>query len=242
MNPKDTKVHIDAQILKLLFFRYKDVVIPSVITIIVWLLFFQFVIPQIQNIFTLKDQVAASEGTLATLSENYNTIASFDSTSLQNLTGIANTALPSVKDFAGILNTISLSAAASQVILSDYTFSLGDLNNITGINGNQSVTVTLTVKGNTAQIQAFLISLSKAVPLSEVTSVTIDRDTAAITTNFFFSALPKITFVPTNPLPVITNEQKSLLTSLASNTSQVNTTIVTPTPQLSTATSSSSSK
>lgn len=240
MNPK---VHIDAEIIKLLFFRYKDFVLSLGIAIISWLLFFQFVVPQIQNFLSVKDAIQANEQTLAVLSSNYNTIAAIDDTNMQQLTQTANAALPSSKDFAGILNTISFSAAASGVVVNDYSFAIGDLNSTTAqTQSDQLVSIALTLKGDTGQIKAFLLSLAQQMPLSEVTSVTLNGQSAGVTVNFFFSSLPKISFIDTNPLPPLTPAEKTLLQNLVQNAGTViSSPAASPSVQLSPAQNSSAS-
>lgn len=235
----NNKVHIDAEILKLLYFKYKAYGIPIIGFLFIWIIFFQFVLPQIQNFFITKDEVTASEQTLATLTQNYNLIALQNEDEEKKYLAIATAALPQEKDFAGILTAISAAAGESGVIVNDYSFQIGDINSIIqkGKPDNQTVQISLTIKGSMDQTKDFLTALAAQFPLSEISSITMTSDgTAAITANFFYVPAQKVPFVDTNPLVVISAEQKKVLDTLSHNaTTQISLSavhIATPTPQL----------
>lgn len=208
MNPK---VHVDAEVIKIIYLKYKEYLWPLCLFIISWFVFLQFAIPQIQSFLATKDEVAASEQTLATITQNYNTLISLNNNDLKQNTTIATQALPITKDFAGVLTGISNAAGLSGVVVSDYSFAVGDINGLKLVK-DQTIKVTLNLQGNTEQIKKFLTSLQNLTPLSEVTEVNILGDTSAqITANFYYSTLPKITFIDTNPLPQLAASQKQLL-------------------------------
>lgn len=216
----NNKKHIDADIIKLLYYKYRDYVIPIAVFCLSWFVFFQFAIPQIQNFFANKDAVDANEQTLAVLTQNYNLISLQNDNELTNLLDTANHALPATKDFAGILNAISAASATSGVVVNDYSFQIGSINGITAPSGtgNQSVQLSLTIKGSINETKEFLSALSKQLPLSEITSVNISNGaTAAITANFFFADATKATFVPTSSLVVLSPSQKKILQDLGKN-------------------------
>ncbi len=212
----NNKIHIDSEIIKLLYFKYKAYGLPLVGLFVSWLIFFQFVIPQVQNVLTVKDQVATSEETLAVLTQNYNTISSMKDDDLTSSLAIASRALPPVKDFAGILDAISTAAGASGVSVNDYSFQPGNISTVGESLGTaQTIQLTLTINANIDKTKQFLTQLSNQLPLSEVVSVSIlQLGTAQVTTNFFFSPPTNPSFVETSPLPVITSSQKQLLQQL----------------------------
>lgn len=248
----NNKAHIDLEIIRIIYLKYKEYLLPVIFFIISWGFFIQFVIPEIQNFLVARDQVTTSEQTVAVITQNYNTLASLNDDDLRSLLNTANHALPQIKDFAGILDTISTAAGSSGVTLNDYSFQIGDINSTDNPSGaaNQTVQITLTLKGDVDQVKKFIQVLSQQLPLSAVTNVSITSASSAnITASFFYSPLPRLTFVDTSPLRVISAQQRKLLQDLAKNQTgndslpNMQTTIIsgaTPTPQLSPAAISSS--
>jgi len=216
----NNKAHLDVDVIKIIYYKYQVYVVPVIAFVVSWFIFFQFVMPQVNNFLTVKDQVAVSEQTLAVMTQNYNTLVSLNTAELATDTSIVNQALPQVKDFAGILNAISAAAAASGVSVNDYSFQIGDINSIIQASNTnaQTVQLALTIVGNIAQTKEFLKSLSLQLPLSEAVLVSITGKTgAAITANFYYSVASKKTFIDTNPLPVLNSVQKKLLHDLVGN-------------------------
>lgn len=237
-------VHIDINIIKIIYFRYKDYLLPCIFFIGSWAIFIFFVLPQIQNFLQVQQEVTASEQTLATLTQNYNTLVTLPTSDIQKYVAIANQAVPQVKDFAGILNAISTAAGVSGVTVNDYSFQVGDLTSgaLPAIGNNQTVQISLTIKGDVPATKQFVIALSRTLPLSEVTSINLTANSStAIGANFFFSPLPKISFIDTSPLRVLSAADKKTLDTLATQSlGVVSTTLVAsspatviPTPQVS---------
>lgn len=217
------KIQVDSAVLRILYFRYKSYILPVIIFVVSWIAFFQFVLPQVQMFLAQKDQIAANEQTLAVLSQNYNTVVSFNDTSLQQLLDTANQALPPTKDFAGILTAISNAAGIAGVTVNDYSFNVGALSGTTLVTPGieQTITIDLTIDGNLAQAKEFIQALSGQLPLSQVTSLTQEStDATAISANFYYNPLPKFIVNGTTPLPIISTTQKQLLEKLAGNGGQ----------------------
>lgn len=238
------KIHIDQEIVKILYIKYKRYILPIVAISMSIYIFFQFVIPQIQNFLVVKDEVNANEQILASLTQNYNTIVSIPDTDIDTQLAAANRALPNVKDFAGILTAIAMAAGNSGVAVNDYSFQVGDINSVSQAGQkNQTIQLSLSIKADIDKTKQFLTALSNQLPLSEIAGVTMTgTTTAAITINFFYSPPPKITFVDTNPLPVLTGVQKKLLAGFTKNiTSQSSSPVVTLPPQLQKSPNSSTS-
>jgi len=214
----NNKVSIDFEVIKLLYFKYRAYIFPILGISISWALIFMFVIPQFQIFLATKDQVAASEQTLASLTQNYNTLITINDSDLKSQSSIVNKALPKEKDFAGILNAISFTSAASGATLQDYSFQLGQLNGSGTFNGN-TTQISLVIKGDLNLAKSFMITLSNTLPISEVTSFNESSgQTASIVANFFSTPTSNINFVDTNPLPILSSDQKNLLSKLMQNT------------------------
>lgn len=247
----NNKAHIDLDIIKLLYFKYRAFTLPLVVIFISLYVFFQFVIPQIQNFLSVKDEVAASEQTLAVLTQNYNALASLNVNDLQSSLDTATQAVPQVKDFAGILNAISTAAGLSGVTVNDYSFQIGDINNITDPStANQTIQISLTIQGDLEQTKKFVDALSKQFPLSEVTSLSVGgANSTVISASFYYATPPKLIFNDTSPLPILSVSQKKILSDLEKNAFGVGVSdiastgarLVLPTPQVSSVPASSSS-
>lgn len=211
------KIYVDLEVLKILYLKYRDYFLPAIAIILSWYLFIQIVVPKIQNFLTTKDIVLTDEQTLTVLTQNYNTIAQLDKNEEDKFLTIANKALPPQKDFAGILNAVSAAAVNSSVVVNDYSFPIGDINAINSVGKpNQSIQVTLVIKGDTNHTKAFISSLSKTLPLSEIVSLNVvEETTSTITANFFYVPLSRVNFVDTNSLPTLNQAQKKLLNDLA---------------------------
>ena len=217
------KIQVDNAVLRILYFKYKSYLLPVIVFVLSWIAFSQLVFPQVQTFLAQKDQIAANEQTLAVLSQNYNTVVSFNDTSLQQLLDTANQALPSTKDFAGILTAISNAAGVAGVTVNDYSFNVGALNGIALVTPGieQNITIELTIDGNLAQAKEFIQALSNQLPISQVTSLTQESTSAtAISAEFYYNPLPKFVVNGTTPLPIISVAQKQLLEKLAENGGQ----------------------
>lgn len=214
----NNKVQVNQTLLRILYYRYRDYVIPGIIFITTWLLFFIIVFPQIQSFLAQKDVAAANEQTLAVMTQNYNIIANVDTTQLQKQLDIATTALPVAKDFAGILTAVSNAAGQSGVILNDYTFQIGSLSSKSTKQDESEVKITLTVNANLDQTKRFLMALSNQFPLSETTDISIlSNNIAEINASFFYNALPTISFDPGTPIVPLNSTEKAMLTTLKTN-------------------------
>lgn len=227
------KVQIDQTVLRILYYKYKEYVIPGIVFFVSWAIFIIFVFPQIQNFFVQKDAVVVNEQTLAVMTQNYNIVAGSDTTQLQNELTIANAALPSAKDFAGILNAISTAAGQSSVTVNDYTFQIGALTGKPTRQDESEVKINLTLNATLDQTKRFLVALSNQFPLSEVTNVSIfSNQTSGIDASFFYNALPNTPFDPGTPITSLTTVQKNMLNVLGKNQTLLPTVTITPSVSL----------
>lgn len=219
MNPK---VHVDREIVALLYQKYKSYLLPMLFFAVSWIVFFVYVFPSLQQFFALRDQITASEETIAQMQQNYNTLLQMDNTKLTGQLAIANAALPAEPDYAGILTTISNATGQSGVTLNDYSFQVGNLTTGTpGSSGNQTVQLSLSLQGDIGTLKKFMTALSQSLPLSEIAQIAITSPTTAnVSANFFYIPENKPLFNPANPLPVLTATQENLLGTLSSENGQ----------------------
>lgn len=241
------KMQVDINVLRILYYRYREFILPIIVTFVCWVIFFQFGFPQIQTFLTEKDQISTSEQTLAVMSQNYNTVASFPDMSLQSLLDTANQALPSTKDFVGILTAISNAAGIAGVTVNDYSFNVGDLSSAAPVvaGPGQTITIGLSINGNLDKTKQFIQALSNQLPLSEVTSLTVEANSlTSINARFYYQPIPPLALNAMVPIQMLSATQKQLLGKLSKNTIGVSpvgsqSAIVLPSPSLVQASSSS---
>lgn len=224
------KIHIDANVVRLLFYKYRSILLPILAIIISWGIFLEYGIPQIENFLSSQSQVQASEQTLAVMTQNYNTITQMNDASLTHLLNVANQALPTTKDYTAILNDISLAVGKTGVSLSDYSFNVGDISDTVVSKTGSSISLSLSIVGTVDQIKNFISILSQQFPLSDIASVSLGGGGTTIPVKFFYSPAQSPTVVNTSPLPVLSASQKTFLSDLEKNAGG---TVISPTPELS---------
>lgn len=234
---------------KFYYFRYKDTPYYSLaiffVTIFVCiLLIISIIIPQVENWFSIRNEVIALQDKIRRINQNINILNSIDTQNTQAQLQIATAALPADKDFAPIVNAISDSALKSGAVLEDYTFQTGSMeqsriqvNNI--INKNNAKTtfttsVTVTLNGDLSRVKKFITNLENKLPLSGITKINNTKEYTIVNIDFYQKQYPKITVKEDELIIPINAEQNELIGKLS-------TWQVTPLIQTSTSQSSSNS-
>lgn len=216
----NTKVSLDQLMLKALYYRYKAFIVPVTTIAVCLILFLTVIIPQIQAFFAMRDQIEGDGAKLATLQKNLTTVSSLDDTKLDTYLTIASNALPTDKDFAGVLSAISSAAATAGSILGDYNFQIGDLvdTNVKGANSQLPLQLSITIKGNLDTGRRFIEALKQQLPLSDVTSISVNSNgTVSLAIVFYYAPLPKIVFDDSLPLTTLTSKDEETLNLLNIN-------------------------
>ena len=182
--------------LTLLYYRYKDSPVVAfffivLIVVIAILLIIKMVIPQLQNWFSIREEVSASRERIQTLSANKVFVESVSSSDIENNLKLVAASFPFEKDFPGVLNAISSSAVESGAILDDYSFEVGNLSTKSAeLNKETSLSVQLQLQGTLDVLDSFLNEIYKRVPLSEVVSVEYNEGNAKVSIVFYYKILP----------------------------------------------------
>lgn len=200
-----------------LYYHNKNNIFPLLIIIICLFLFLQFILPQIQELSLIKTQESAIRGRINSLQTKYNLIQSFDDSNLEaNFQTVSDT-LPPYKNYAGIINGVSRTAAVSGISLSDFSFSVGDLSTKSAIlSAPPSISISLSLKGNLAATKRFIQNLSKESPLSEVVSIQANDSGATINTLFYYKPFPPLQFNSDIPIQPLSEQNYTLLNTLSS--------------------------
>lgn len=217
LNSDIKKVNIDASTLTVLYKHYKEFLLPVGIIIISILLFFFFVIPGIQNYFAQQDLAKAEEQKLQVLKNNLNTLSSLNDSQLNQNLGVLSAALPSGKDFAGVINAINTDAALTGVSVGDFEFQVGDLSqNPTGGGGAfPTLQLNVSLNGDPVAILKYLSELSRTVPISEVTSIKTSGNFANLTLLFYFKPFISSNLSDETPVNSLSSQDLSLVSNLS---------------------------
>src|SRR5260221_6890809 len=213
------KLSIDQLLFRNLYYRYKRFVTPSITIAICLLLFWFVVIPQIQNWFALKDSLNTDQQNLQLMHQNLSLITSLDDAKLDQTLTTATSALPTEKDFAGILSSLQNAAAIAGVSLGDYTFNLGDLSGLDqqGKAAQLPIQLNILLKGTVTNTEQFITQLKNQLPLSDTTAVSVNSNSSVtVTILFYYASLPKIVFKDQVALPVLAFSDQKILDSLSS--------------------------
>jgi len=209
------------------YYHYRDsdyysLSMMSGIIIVCLLLLFNVILPELNNWFSIRNEVIATRAQIAILQQNISFISSLDKSTLDSQLQTATHALPPTKDFAGMLNAISNSAAVSGVSLDDYSFVVGDIASSSGqfsgisSNGLSSTQVTVVVGGSIDKIRRFIKSLESNLPLSEVTLINGNEGNISITISFYQKPIPNVNYSGDTPIEPISADNVTLLHTLSS--------------------------
>lgn len=240
MNGVNQKVSINQLLLKNLYFRYRAFVTPLVTIVVCILLFFFVVTQQIQNWFAMRDALAVDTQSVAVMHQNLSLVTSLDDAKLNQTLATATSALPTEKDFTGIVTALQNAAAIAGTSLGDYSFQLGNLSGDTKKSSQLPIQLTIALRGNITDAQRFAQQLHQELPLSDTIAIAVNANASiSVTVVFYYAPLLKITFQDDTPLPVVGSADQQLLEKLA-NESTINTVILaspsatpSPTPRVS---------
>ncbi len=210
----NTKVSLDQLVIKALYYRYKLFIVPVSTIFVCAILFFFLVIPQIQSFFAMRDEIAGDSQKLSTLKQNLQIISKLDDAQLDTYVTVASNALPTDKDFAGVLQAISSAAAKAGTILGDYSFPIGDL---VGVNGKAQqaqlpMQLSITLRGDMITGKVFIEELKNQLPLSDTSAISVNSNgTLSLTVTFYYAPLPKIAFDDSVPLVTLAKKDEEVL-------------------------------
>ncbi len=206
---------IDPGTMRILYYQNKGYLVSVVIIITCFLLFLFLIIPQIQNVFSIKAQEEEYRQKIAVLKENVAFLSLLDDNQLSSQTQLVAKALPTEKDFVNILYAISSVADNSDVSLGDFAFGIGDISPSASAEGlRPSVQVEISIRGDTAGVRRFIATLAKRIPLSEVISLSGNSSGASMVVNFYYRSLPSFTFDDNSRIPAQSKADGELLQTL----------------------------
>lgn len=183
--------------LRFIYFRYKDspyflLLILSVCIFVGLLLIFQIIIPQIQNWFSIRGEEEAMRQKIEIIRDNISFMSGLDKELLERNRKLMIRALPSEKDFGGIIDAVVIAAVRSGVSIDDFDFNLGLVSSISAEKNKNAKTGYSTTKlsiylfGDMDKIKDFITKIGEELPISRVESISMANGSADISL-FFYS-------------------------------------------------------
>ncbi len=210
------KNNIDLATIKFLYDKYKTYVFSVIIIFVSLALFLKAIIPQIQNFFDIQNQVKIENEKLTVIKKNLSSLSNLNESLISYQLQVSSDALPSSKDFAGILNGVSISAGKAGVFLGDFDFQVGDISKVTaGDNKFPSLQLVLSLNAGVSDTVRFITELYRTVPLAEVKNVQISGNHSSITTVFYYKPFPSLNVKDSDPVFLISDKDLSLIKNIS---------------------------
>lgn len=207
--------HIDINTLRLLYTRYKGFIAPFLAIVVVVILFVKITIPSIQDLLKGYEEQKVAIQTLENLRSKLNLVKSLDNSNIASQFNLVNKALPIVKDFDSILNAISDSSNKSGIAIGGFKFVVGSLSKEEDGNEYPTLNVSLSAIGGVEAVDKFIGSLAKALPLSEITKVSSQKDNSTVAIDFYYKPLKKSKYDDSLPINQISNDGLKLIKELS---------------------------
>lgn len=212
------KITFEQGTYKILFYRFKALIIPLTTIVVCFFIFLNVIIPQLQDFFLLKEEEQQMHKKISILKDNLNFLSTMDESALDSKLKVINAALPLEKDYLGILNAIVKASNNAGVYVDDYSFQVGELSTKSAQTtvDNPSINLLLTVNGSIEKNKRFLNELNKSLPLSEVTSVQMNRNSTTIRLVFYYKFFSSLKFDSYSTLRYLNKKELSLIEKLSS--------------------------
>lgn len=205
------KFKIDKDTVLFLYKKHRDYIMPIAIIIVSLLLLVKVILPQIENLSVRQQEVKAEKDKLDVLRNNLTTLNGISNDALDKEVSLTTSALPIEKNFAGVLNAVTISANKAGVLLGDYEFQVGDLSKDTTIGKNlPSLQLSLSVNGGVSGAIKFIAELYKSLPLSEISNIEISNSSSVIVVVFYFKPFAAGASVSSSLPQISKNDSASL--------------------------------
>jgi len=211
-----TYENIDLSTLKFLYVWYKDFIIPVFIIFVSLLLFVKIIIPQLWDLLKVYEEQKAAIQTLSIMQNKLNFLKSISDSTLDSQLTIVSRALPTDKDFAGVLYALSDASSKAGVSLADFKFTVGSLSQIENEGKLLTFDLDITLTGNPKVVTDFISRLRKTLPLSEVTKISIQENLSTLAVHFYYEPLTNLKYNDSVPIRPVSAIGLSLIKELSS--------------------------
>lgn len=183
------KINADIQSLKFIFSKNKAYIVPVVVIFISIILFFQFVIPQFNAFLVIRKDAQAASSKLAALKANLSLLVNVNDETLDLQLKTLSVALPTKKDYIGILNSIYLTSQKTGVNLGNFSLKIGDISKSDSADKLQVVSLSLPINSSIAAVSSFIDAIGSTLPLVEVNSVKAGNVSSTVNLSFYYKSL-----------------------------------------------------
>lgn len=181
------KFSVDRSTITFFYKKYKDYIIPMLTIMISFVLLLKITLPTLNNLSEREQEVKFEKAKLETLRSNLKILNEQNQQTLDEQLATVLNALPTGKNFAEILNSVSVSANKSGVFLGDYEFQVGDLSKTTTpAKGLPSLSLSLVINGDATSVARFVTELYRSFPISEVTNIEVNARRANLSVVFYY--------------------------------------------------------
>ena len=209
---------VNSELFKILYLRAKPYLMSLLMIVVSVILVFVAIIPQFGDLISTLSQRNEALSKLQIVKNNFTILKNTDNSLLDSQLSLALKALPQTKDFEGILNIISKSAASSGVTMGSYEFKVGDLSKTDKIEAGQfpHLSVSIIINDGAVGASRFMKQLATSLPLSEVKSIDTNGNFSNLTLLFYYKSLPSLKFPADVAIPVLNTRQKQTLEQISS--------------------------
>lgn len=212
--------------LRFYYYRYKDspyysIGLLSFIILACIIIFFQVIVPQFMNWFSIRKEVVATNEKIAILKKNINFMNNIDKSLLDSQLQTASSALPPDRDFVSILNALSDDAIHAGVSIDDFNFQVGNIDSSKGKVTDPAykdlsiIRISLVIHGPFDNIKRFVQQVGEKLPLAETVSINGNNGSVSLTIQFYQKPFPKTALSDETPLVDVSDSKKELLQKLS---------------------------
>ena len=210
---------------RFLYYRYKDspyvaFAMISFVIVLCFILFMRIVLPQIQEWFSIRNEIIATRERIDTINQNIAFLNSLDKAQVTDQFAIATAMLPFEKDFGGVVNALSDASLNASVSIDDFSFQVGSVASISAqpnqiAQGLSTVDVTVRVFGNIDSLNRFVQEIDAKLPLGEVMRVSGDGLVNTVQIRFYQKQFPSLVFQDAEPLTGVSQADAAFLRDIS---------------------------
>ncbi len=212
---------------KFVYYSHKDspyflLLVFTLIFSVCIVLIFNVIIPQAESWFSIRDESLATQGRINIIRSNTKFISiGLDKGALESDRESLISALPVEKDFASIIRAVTLSSAKAGISVDDFAFGIGSIASSSAqksnstITGVDAITLSLSMKGSTDGIIAFIKEVGEKLPLSEVDTVEAGENSTTLSLIFFSKPYEAAEIQLDEPILPVSAENSTLLSEIS---------------------------
>ncbi|HVF69835.1 MAG TPA: hypothetical protein VNA13_04715 [Xanthomonadales bacterium] len=229
----NNKIFFGKNDLRYFYFRYRDSSYYSMSVIILTIsvclvLIISVIIPLANNYFSVRNEVIAQREKIRIINENINFMRNINRDQLSAQLGLATRALPSEKDFGGILNALADSSIKSGVTVNDFKFVVGEIASKSAevknaaMSSSSSIDMVIILNGSTEGVSNFLKEINEKLPLAQVHEIVSTPEATTVNLKFYFKPYTEIAFKDDVLIRPLSPTKKDVLEKMAAwDTTQI---------------------